>query len=71
MAESHCAPKVAVVGAGVAGLVCAKELEKAGFDVEVFEAGQRVGGRVQTDIVDGYKLDRGSAPSRLPVSEAP
>jgi len=43
----------------VAGLVCARELEKAGLDVEVYEAGNRVGGRVQTDDVHGYKLDVG------------
>lgn len=38
-------PKVAVVGAGVAGLVCAKEIEGNGIDVDVFEANDRVGGR--------------------------
>mmetsp|Transcript_158524 Transcript_158524/g.279895 ORF Transcript_158524/g.279895 Transcript_158524/m.279895 type:complete len:428 (-) Transcript_158524:102-1385(-) len=59
MAASTAAPKVAVVGAGVAGLVCAKELEKAGIDIELFEAADRVGGRVQTDYYQGYKLDLG------------
>eukprot|EP00747_Dinoflagellata_sp_TGD_P198365 gnl/TRDRNA2_/TRDRNA2_71393_c0_seq1.p1 gnl/TRDRNA2_/TRDRNA2_71393_c0~~gnl/TRDRNA2_/TRDRNA2_71393_c0_seq1.p1 ORF type:complete len:417 (-),score=52.99 gnl/TRDRNA2_/TRDRNA2_71393_c0_seq1:161-1411(-) len=53
------APKVAVVGAGVAGLICARELERAGLSVEVFEAAAAVGGRVRTEDVDGYKLDVG------------
>eukprot|EP00931_Biecheleriopsis_adriatica_P107741 TRINITY_DN82069_c0_g1_i1.p1 TRINITY_DN82069_c0_g1~~TRINITY_DN82069_c0_g1_i1.p1 ORF type:complete len:421 (+),score=60.39 TRINITY_DN82069_c0_g1_i1:49-1311(+) len=51
--------KVAVVGAGVAGLVCARELETAGVDVDLFEAAARVGGRVQTEDLEGYQLDVG------------
>eukprot|EP00242_Pyramimonas_sp_CCMP2087_P002796 CAMPEP_0198228740 /NCGR_PEP_ID=MMETSP1445-20131203/113756_1 /TAXON_ID=36898 /ORGANISM="Pyramimonas sp., Strain CCMP2087" /LENGTH=411 /DNA_ID=CAMNT_0043909159 /DNA_START=303 /DNA_END=1538 /DNA_ORIENTATION=+ len=41
-------PKVAVVGSGVAGLTCASELVKRGFDVSVFEQGRGVGGRMST-----------------------
>lgn len=48
-----------MVGAGVAGLVCAKELVGLGKDVLLVEASDRVGGRVQTDEVDGFLLDRG------------
>jgi len=51
--------QVGIVGAGVSGLVCAKELVKQGVDVKVFEASDGVGGRVRTDKVDGYLLDRG------------
>ncbi len=40
--------RVIVVGAGLAGLTAAYELVRAGFDVQVFEARERVGGRVQT-----------------------
>ncbi|MDZ8183873.1 MAG: NAD(P)/FAD-dependent oxidoreductase [Nostoc sp. ChiSLP02] len=40
--------RVIVVGAGLAGLTAAYELTRAGFDVQVFEARERVGGRVQT-----------------------
>lgn len=60
-ADTACAPtlRVGVVGAGVAGLTCARELQRAGADVEVFEAGGSVGGRVQTDDFEGYQLDRG------------
>jgi len=50
---------VAIVGAGLAGLTCALELHRAGVSVEVFEADDGVGGRVRTDEVDGFRLDRG------------
>lgn len=48
-----------VVGAGLAGLRCARELARAGLDVVVLEASDGVGGRVRTDRVDGFLLDRG------------
>lgn len=51
--------KVAVIGAGLAGLSAAITLQDAGCEVEVFESSNRVGGRVATDIIDGYRLDRG------------
>ncbi len=50
---------VIVVGAGLAGLCAALHLASAGVPVEVFEASDDVGGRVQTDVVDGLRLDRG------------
>ncbi|MGO0575731.1 NAD(P)/FAD-dependent oxidoreductase [Ornithinimicrobium panacihumi] len=51
--------EVLVVGAGLAGLTCALRLEAAGVDVTVIEAGDAPGGRVRTDRVDGFLLDRG------------
>ena len=51
--------KVAVIGAGLSGLSAAIALQDAGCEVEVFESSDRVGGRVATDIIDGYRLDRG------------
>ena len=48
-----------VVGAGLAGLACARELTGRGLDVRILEAGDAVGGRVRTDHVDGFILDRG------------
>lgn len=50
---------VVVVGAGVAGLTAARHLVAAGLDVVVIEAADHVGGRVWTDVVDGFRLDRG------------
>jgi len=52
-------PSVAVVGAGLAGLVAARHLAGAGADVTVFERRDDVGGRVRTRHEDGYTLDRG------------
>lgn len=48
-----------VVGAGLAGLACARELVRAGRRVVVVEASDRVGGRVATDTIDGFRVDRG------------
>jgi phytoene dehydrogenase-like protein len=50
---------VLIVGAGLAGLTCAVRLLEAGRTVRVLEASDGVGGRVRTDVVDGYRLDRG------------
>lgn len=50
---------VAIVGAGLAGLSAATLLADEGLEVVVWEAADDVGGRVRTDLVDGFLLDRG------------
>ena len=51
--------EVLVIGAGIAGLQCARELQAAGRDVQVWEAADDVGGRIRTEQVDGFLVDRG------------
>lgn len=51
------AKKIAVVGAGISGLTCAYELQKAGHTVEVFEREAYVGGRMSTRVKDGLPFD--------------
>ena len=50
---------VVIVGAGLAGLAAARHLHAKSFSVAILEAQDDVGGRVRTDIVDGFRLDRG------------
>ena len=50
---------VAVVGGGLAGLACARELQAYGLEPQVLEASDGIGGRVRTDRVGGFLLDRG------------
>ena len=48
-----------IVGGGISGLVCAGKLQDAGVNVTLVEAADAVGGRIRTDVVDGFRLDRG------------
>ncbi|MFF4354492.1 NAD(P)/FAD-dependent oxidoreductase [Streptomyces sp. NPDC001530] len=49
---------VVIVGAGVAGLAAARHLTRAGLTTTVLEAAPNVGGRMSTEKVDGFRLDR-------------
>ena len=51
--------EVLIVGAGLAGLGAALELEANGVDVLVIESTDRAGGRVASDVIDGFICDRG------------
>jgi phytoene dehydrogenase-like protein len=50
---------VLIIGAGLAGLCCARRLAEAGISFQIIEASDGIGGRVRTDEVDGFLLDRG------------
>lgn len=48
-----------IIGGGISGLIAARVLEDHGYNPLIIEATDRVGGRVKTDIVEGYQLDHG------------
>jgi len=50
---------VVIIGGGAAGLAAARHLTAAGVEVVLLEAATRLGGRIVTDTVDGFRLDRG------------
>lgn len=52
-------PTIAIIGAGLSGLACARLLARAGLPFTLYEAADAVGGRVRSDKVDGFTLDRG------------
>ncbi|MFT5847761.1 MAG: protoporphyrinogen oxidase [Psychroserpens sp.] len=51
--------KIHIIGAGVSGLIAAKTLEAQGYKPVIIEATHDVGGRVKTDVVNGFQLDHG------------
>lgn len=51
--------KIAIIGAGVSGLIAARVLESQGYEPTVYEASDSSGGRVKTDVFNGYQLDHG------------
>ena len=50
---------ILIIGAGLAGLSAARVLKNAGRTVKIIEASDAPGGRLRTDHVDGFLLDRG------------
>lgn len=58
---NHSQPRVAVIGAGISGLICAQRLQDAGFDVTVFEKSRGTSGRMSTRRTDrGFRFDHGA-----------
>ncbi len=51
--------KIHIIGAGISGLIAAQVLENHGYFPIIIESSDRVGGRVKTDVVKDYQLDRG------------
>ena len=51
--------KIHIIGAGISGLIAAQILENHGYHPTIIEASSTVGGRVKSDIVNGYTLDHG------------
>ena len=59
---------VAIIGAGMAGLVAAWLLKQAGFTVEIFEASVRVGGRVRT-LREGFSSELYAAAGAMRIPQ--
>ena len=53
------ASDVIIVGAGIAGLSCDLTLQKNNLTFTIVESGATAGGRIQTDVKDGFRLDHG------------
>ena len=51
---------IGIIGAGISGLSCAKALEQAGYDVEVFDKGRNLSGRMATRRNDLSEFDHGA-----------
>ncbi len=52
-------PTITIIGAGISGLTAAVYLYKKGYKIQILEASERAGGRIKTDIINGYRFDRG------------
>ncbi|NRT14368.1 phytoene dehydrogenase-like protein [Flavobacterium sp. 28A] len=52
-------PTITIIGAGISGLSAALHLHRQGFAIKIIEASDRVGGRIKTDVIAGFRLDRG------------
>lgn len=53
------ARRILIVGGGLAGLAAARTLKGENVEVTVLEAQPHIGGKLQTEVVDGFRLDRG------------
>ena len=52
-------PTILIIGAGVTGLSAANLLEKYGINYRIYEANEKIGGRIQTNIIQEFRIDRG------------
>jgi renalase len=57
--REHCVVNIAIIGAGMAGLACAQQLQTAGHQVTIFEKSRGLGGRVATRRLHDTWMDHG------------
>ncbi|MEM9546067.1 MAG: NAD(P)/FAD-dependent oxidoreductase [Bacteroidota bacterium] len=50
---------VIIIGGGLSGIMAARQMHQSGIDFLMLEASDRIGGRIKTDVVDGFRLDHG------------
>ena len=50
---------IVIIGAGLTGLSCAYHLDKAGLDYKIYEKETEIGGRLRTEKINGFTVDRG------------
>src|SRR6476469_7761665 len=62
-------PEIVVIGAGLTGLTCTYQLQKAGKDVILLEESGNAGGKIGTERVGGYLLEAGPNSLRLDNAE--
>ena len=60
--------RVVVIGAGVGGLGAATRLAGAGCDVTVVEASDGIGGKLNTEVLDGHTFDTGPSLMTMPFT---
>ncbi len=62
LVRAETAPRIAIIGAGLAGLTCAYRLQQAGFSAKIYEASNRIGGRcwsIRNKFADGQIAEHG------------
>lgn len=50
---------VAIIGGGISGLTTAYFLKQAGLQITIFEASERIGGKIHSERIDGYLIEHG------------
>lgn len=50
---------ITIIGSGISGLTAAVYLHQKGYKIQILEASDRAGGRIKTDLINGFRLDRG------------
>ena len=52
-------PSIIIIGGGLSGLTAARQIHQKGIDFLLLEASDRIGGRIKTDEINGFRLDHG------------